>query len=75
MELKFILESDHGTPVHDRNISILTNNVIGISSIMTNLQKVRKMVRLIGKHQPNAKVVVGGHIANIAELRKWTGAD
>ncbi len=50
-------------------------DVIGISSIMTNLQKVRKMVRLIGKHQPNAKVVVGGHIANIAELGKWTGAD
>jgi len=50
-------------------------DVIGISSIMTNLQKVRKMVRLIGKHQPNAKVVIGGHIANIAELTKWTGAD
>jgi len=27
-------------------------DVIGISSIMTNLKKVRKMVRLIGKHQP-----------------------
>ena len=50
-------------------------DVIGISSIMTNLQKVRKMVRLIGKHQPKAKVVIGGHIANIAELTKWTGAD
>jgi len=50
-------------------------DVIGISSIMTNLQKVRKMVRLIGKHQPNAKVVIGGHIANISELEKWTGAD
>ncbi|MGB5488553.1 MAG: cobalamin-dependent protein [Lysobacterales bacterium] len=50
-------------------------DVIGISSIMTNLQKVRKMVRLIGKHQPNAKVVIGGHIANISELTKWTGAD
>ena len=50
-------------------------DVIGISSIMTNLQKVRKMVRLIGKHQPNAKVIIGGHIANISELTKWTGAD
>lgn len=50
-------------------------DVIGISSIMTNLQKVRKMVRLIGKHQPEAKVVIGGHIANISELTKWTGAD
>ena len=50
-------------------------DVIGISSIMTNLQKVRKMVRLIGKHQPDAKVVIGGHIANISELTKWTGAD
>ena len=50
-------------------------DVIGISSIMTNLQKVRKMVRLVNKHQPNAKVVIGGHVANIAELEKWTGAD
>jgi len=50
-------------------------DVIGISSIMTNLQKVRKMCRLISKHQPNARIVVGGHIANIAELEKWTGAD
>ncbi len=50
-------------------------DVIGISSIMTNLQKVRKMVRLVNKHQPNAKVVIGGHISNIAALEKWTGAD
>ena len=50
-------------------------DVIGISSIMTNLQKVRKMCRLISKHQPDAKIVVGGHIANISTLIKWTGAD
>jgi hypothetical protein len=50
-------------------------DVIGISSIMTNLQKVRKMCRLISKHQPDAKIIVGGHIANISTLTKWTGAD
>jgi hypothetical protein len=50
-------------------------DVIGISSIMTNLQKVRKMCRLVSKHQPDAKIVVGGHIANISTLTKWTGAD
>jgi len=65
-------------PTLDRFIEELKTHqydVIGISSIMTNLQKVRKMCRLIGKFQPDAKVVIGGHIANIAELQKWTGAD
>ena len=65
-------------PILDRFIEELKTNqydVVGISSIMTNLQKVRKMCRLVQKYQPNAKVIVGGHIANIAELDKWTGAD
>jgi radical SAM superfamily enzyme YgiQ (UPF0313 family) len=65
-------------PTLDRFIEELKTtryDVIGISSIMTNLQKVRKMCRLVSKHQPDAKIVVGGHIANISTLTKWTGAD
>ena len=41
-------------------------DVIGISSIMTNLLKVRRMCKLIRKHQPQATIVIGGHIANIS---------
>ena len=60
-------------PTQDRfldEIKTRQYDVIGISSIMTNLQKVRRMCRLIRKHQPNAKIVVGGHIANLEALKK-----
>lgn len=50
-------------------------DVIGISSIMTNLLKVRRMCRQIRKHQPNAKIVVGGHIGSLSELKKWADTD
>ncbi len=50
-------------------------DVIGISSIMPNLLKVRRMCRLIRKHQPQAKIIVGGHIANTPELKKWADMD
>ena len=50
-------------------------DVIGISSIIPNLFKVRRMCRLIRKHQPEATIVVGGHIANAPDLKKWVDAD
>lgn len=50
-------------------------DVIGISSIMTNLLKVRRMSKLIRKHQPNATIVVGGHIANLSALPQYADVD
>lgn len=50
-------------------------DVIGISSIMTNLLKVRRMAKLIRKHQPQAQIIVGGHIANLAVLTKYADVD
>lgn len=50
-------------------------DVIGISSIMTNLLKVRRMCKLIRKHQPWASIIVGGHIANLPELTRYADAD
>ena len=50
-------------------------DVIGISSIISNLFKVRRMCRLIRKHQPQATIVVGGHIANAPDLKKWVDTD
>ena len=44
-------------------------DIIGISSIVPNMLKVRRMCRLIRKHRPGAAIVVGGHIANVPELR------
>ncbi len=50
-------------------------DVIGISSIISNLFKVRRMCRLIRKYQPQAIIVVGGHIANAPDLKKWVDTD
>ena len=50
-------------------------DVIGISSIIPNLLKVRRMCRLIRKHQPAATIIVGGHLANLPELTRWADAD
>ena len=49
--------------IHDQQY-----NVIGISSIIPNLLKVKKMCQLIRQFQPNTKIVVGGHIANVPDL-------
>lgn len=65
-------------PTEQRFIEELKTNeydVIGISSIMTNLLKVRRMCKLIRKHQPNATIVVGGHIANLDVLTKYADVD
>jgi hypothetical protein len=65
-------------PTEQRFVDELRSNsfdVIGISSIMTNLLKVRRMCKLIRKHQPNATIVAGGHIANLSVLPKYADLD
>ena len=43
-------------------------DVVGISSITTNVLKVKRMCELVRHYQPGAVIVVGGHVANIADL-------
>jgi hypothetical protein len=50
-------------------------DIIGISSIPLNILKVRKMCDLIRQYQPNATIIVGGHIANVADLDEQIDAD
>ena len=50
-------------------------DIIGISSILTNIGKVREMCRLIREHQPGATIVVGGHIAAKEDIRDRVDAD
>ncbi len=50
-------------------------DIIGISAIVPNLGKVKKMCDLIRQYQPNAKIVVGGHIANMPELENRISVD
>ncbi|MEE9211233.1 MAG: cobalamin-dependent protein [Phycisphaeraceae bacterium] len=65
-------------PTLDRFIQEIVENtydVIGISSITTNVGKVKKMCELIRRHQPDATIVIGGHIANMGGLQERVSAD
>ena len=50
-------------------------DVVGISSIIVNVGKVREMCRLVREHAPGATVIVGGHVAAIPGLHHMIEAD
>ena len=65
-------------PTLDRFIEEIRTHhydVVGISSIIPNVLKVKKMCELIRQHLPKAKIVVGGHIANVPDLGRRVDAD
>ncbi len=65
-------------PDLDRFIDEIRHNsydIMGISSIIPNVGKVKKMCELIREYQPNAKIVVGGHIANKGGIHEAIDAD
>ena len=65
-------------PSLDRFTSEIRDNtydIVGISSILPNIGKVREMCRLVRKHQPGATIVVGGHIAGKKDLSGLIDAD
>ena len=65
-------------PVLDRFIEEISDNhydIVGISSIIPNGLKVRKMCELIRQYLPNATIVIGGHIANVPDLNEKIDAD
>lgn len=65
-------------PTLDRFIDEIKSNnydIIGISSIIPNVGKVKKMCDLIRRHRPDCKIVVGGHVANLPGIEKRIDAD
>ena len=50
-------------------------DVIGISGIIANVGKVAKMCELIRRYQPEATIVVGGHITNKEGLKQLVDTD
>mgnify|MGYP003472729364 CR=1 FL=1 len=53
----------------------MTYDVVGISGILPNIGKVKLMCEIVRRHQPQATIVVGGHIANRPGLRDVIDAD
>ncbi|HOW70019.1 MAG TPA: cobalamin-dependent protein [Phycisphaerae bacterium] len=65
-------------PSLDRFVEEITTNrydLIGITSIIPNILKVRKMCQLIRQYQPEATIIVGGHIANVPDLHERIDVD
>jgi radical SAM superfamily enzyme YgiQ (UPF0313 family) len=65
-------------PTLDRFMDEIRNNdydIIGISSIIPNVGKVREMCDLIRRYCPDCKIVVGGHVANLPGIEKRIDAD
>ncbi|MFN7995791.1 MAG: B12-binding domain-containing radical SAM protein [Bryobacteraceae bacterium] len=50
-------------------------DIVGISSIIVNVGKVREMCRMVRELSPQSTIVVGGHVAAIPELDKMIDAD
>jgi len=50
-------------------------DIVGISSIHPNIGKLKKMCELIRECQPQATIVVGGHIANKGGLAEIVSVD
>ncbi|MGA2145977.1 MAG: radical SAM protein [Bryobacteraceae bacterium] len=50
-------------------------DVVGISSIIVNVGKVREMCRIVRRLAPRAAIVIGGHVTAISELEKMVDAD
>ncbi|MFY9682378.1 MAG: B12-binding domain-containing radical SAM protein [Candidatus Sulfotelmatobacter sp.] len=56
----------------------LTTNhydIVGISSIIVNVMKVREMCRMVRELSPNSVIVVGGHVAAIPGVEAMIDAD
>jgi len=65
-------------PERERFIEEIRQNdydIVGISSITTNILKVKEMCRLVRKYLPKATIVIGGHLANVPDLAERVDAD
>ncbi|MCU0226109.1 MAG: cobalamin-dependent protein [Bryobacterales bacterium] len=50
-------------------------DVVGISSIIVNVGKVREMCRVVREESPQSQIVIGGHVAAIPGLEQMIDAD
>ncbi len=65
-------------PTRDRFASELQSHrydIVGISSIIVNVGKVREMCRMVRELSPHSVVVVGGHVTAIPGIERLVDAD
>src|SRR5215471_20478616 len=58
-----------------RELTTNSYDVVGISSIIVNVGKVREMCRMVRELSPRSAIVVGGHVAAIPGIETMVDAD
>lgn len=58
-----------------RELTAHAYDIVGVSSIIVNVGKVREMCRLIRELSPRSVIVVGGHVAAIPGIENMIDAD
>jgi len=58
-----------------RELTTQAYDIVGISSIIVNVGKVREMCRMVRELSPQSVIVVGGHVAAVPGLDKMIDAD
>ncbi|MBI3697374.1 MAG: cobalamin B12-binding domain-containing protein, partial [Acidobacteria bacterium] len=61
--------------VFERELGRNQYDIVGISSIIVNVGKVREMCRMVRQLSPHSVIVVGGHVAAIPGLEYMIDAD
>lgn len=61
--------------VFERELAAGAYDIVGISSIIVNVGKVREMCRIVRRLSPGSTIVVGGHVAAIPGLDRMIDAD
>jgi radical SAM superfamily enzyme YgiQ (UPF0313 family) len=61
--------------VFDSELQTQDYDIVGISSIIVNVGKVREMCRTVRRLKPDATIVVGGHVAAIPGVEHLIDAD
>jgi radical SAM superfamily enzyme YgiQ (UPF0313 family) len=59
----------------ERELSRNRYDIVGISSIIVNVAKVREMCRIVRRLSPQSTIVVGGHVTSIPGLEYLIDAD
>jgi radical SAM superfamily enzyme YgiQ (UPF0313 family) len=58
-----------------RELTAHRYDIVGISSIIVNVGKVREMCRMVRKLSPHSTIVVGGHVSAIPGIERLLEAD
>ena len=59
----------------ERELALNQYDIVGISSIIVNVGKVREMCRTVRRLSPRSAIVVGGHVAAIPGIERMIDAD